>query len=99
MIDSLMVDNVAKKMCEELGLDPYETVLAPYGAEKIDKDAWDPEPTPRIHDPGVAPKYYVAENWSSASYQIPRWQTFRKDAAKAIAGWRAVQHWILVDSP
>ncbi len=99
MITTEDVDRVALMMCVELGLDPEAIITIGYYDDYTEAELplslRGPRYTPpaRIHNPGVAPPYFV-HGYKSAPY----WRTLRPKAALALAGWKAVHKYVLTET-
>ena len=103
MISDHDIERVAVLMCEELGLEPYSYTLM------TDSDTLTPNElefrqftsnTSTIHYPiNGDPPYEISDQskGTETRYHQPRWKMFRADAARAIAGWRAVHKFVLTE--
>jgi hypothetical protein len=67
------IERVARKMCEKMGIDPDNTILA--GHPDIETDE---EQAAQEDSNGMRFVYDVA-------LYVPQWMIYRKDAARAIA--------------
>lgn len=74
------VRDVAIRMCKEMGLDPYIIIrVDPFDARRR-------TPYEMAQQPGDFNENFKAAN----SIAIAQWEFYRRDAAIALAGWRAV---------
>jgi hypothetical protein len=81
------VKRVAVLMCEEMDLDPYEIIVVPENSTRTPYEV-------RHH-------YYVQHDTplrTRSASRVQRWESFRPDAARAIAGWRAVHKYVLTET-
>lgn len=89
------VEGVARLMCEKMGLDPDRQVD---GCSFAAMTPWESRygVTPIKYQPPItgAPPYLDANTTYQRNFR-PRWTTFRRDAALALASWRAVHHYML----
>ena len=104
MISEHDIERVAILMCEDMGLDPHNYV----GMKESDTEtpmerqfnSYNLDPPGPIHFPdNGAPPYEIRETMRVGipTHYGPRWKMFRADAAKAIAGWRAVHKYTLTE--
>jgi hypothetical protein len=108
------IERVAHRICEELGMNPLEGITARRGAvmTRYEEREYVYSPVkrevhqlPRYLDQygGVItpPPYEVAREhpyFLDEVINTHRWCTFRRDAEAAIAGWRAVHHYMLLET-
>jgi hypothetical protein len=80
------VKRVAVLMCEEMDLDPYEIIAI---AELSNRTPYE-----------ARSSYYSTNtaNLVHRQVRVQRWESFRPDAARAIAGWRAVHKYVLTET-
>ena len=106
-ISDQMIERVARRMCEEMGIMPDELVQVRNGEVDDDTDrpvfiVDIPPPYRTVHYPSNGePPYLVADPgyMNTPIYQWqPRWMLMRKEALRAIAAWRAVHKYALIDS-
>lgn len=93
MIPNDEIDRVAVLMCEELGLNPGEYVTAEYGADQVEPYK-SPPPSITI---GIAGNNVRVPTFMDNSCGMERWRTLRPAAARAIAGWRAVNTYYIAE--
>lgn len=82
------VDRVAHMMCDEMGIDATEIIEATYG------DDWTPF------------EFYGMTGWAELDrcikekqpkVKVERWRVLRPDAARVVAGYRAMHKYILTE--
>jgi len=88
------IDAVARAMCVEFGKDPDELVMcdvhdtmAPHEVFTFYR---------QVHTPPIvgSPPY---EDMSGRMVSAQRWRSFRRDAARALVGWRAVHRYVMTE--
>jgi len=108
------IERVAHRICEELGISPTEFISARRGdtMTRVEEryhsyvpihaeghqlpaylDQWGNKVVPPLLQVASIAAYPMNE-----PVNVQRWQTFRRDAEAAIAGWRAVHHYMLLET-
>ena len=85
------VKRIAILMCEEMELDPFEHISRPPGGNLT--------PWEERNVQYGKPSTYSSTNTSDVSYviRVQRWEMFRRHAAIALAGWRAVNKYVMCE--
>jgi len=92
------VERVAKLMCAELGLDPDAIVQIPYGDDQHLGERYYPNLPPMTEYARWPDGTMAAERTvRTPATGVPRWVSMRPHAALAIAGWRAVNKFVLTE--
>jgi hypothetical protein len=96
---SAEVDRVAHAMCEEMGLDPNEMVwvdehdsLAPFEIHAYYRNF---KQLPIVDSGNVR---VTVEDSEARMRMVERWRSFRRAAAQALIGWRAVHRYTMTEA-
>jgi len=80
------IDEVAKKICANLGLDPYHYTAVRWADTEPNYPATMHQ-LPIVNCPPIEVDVF---------HQAEQWRMFRKQAAILIAGWKAVHEQVLI---